>query len=79
MLTMISRHMEDDPLKMPEGEWEEIRHFKNARQGAATSVLAAVGAGWEGRGGRCLADCVEQGPAVDPSSQTGYMICSMGV
>ncbi|KAL3292634.1 short-chain dehydrogenase [Colletotrichum asianum] len=43
VLTMISRHMEDDPLKMPEGDWEEIRHLKNAAQGAATSVLAAVG------------------------------------
>ncbi|KAF4772829.1 short-chain dehydrogenase [Colletotrichum scovillei] len=74
VLTMISRHMEDDPLKMPEGDWEEIRYLKNAAQGAATSVLAAVGAEWEGRGGRYLADCVEQKLAVDPSSQTdtGY-------
>ncbi|KAF0320226.1 short-chain dehydrogenase [Colletotrichum asianum] len=74
VLTMISRHMEDDPLKMPEGDWEEIRHLKNAAQGAATSVLAAVGTEWEGKGGRYLADCVEQGPAADPSSQTdmGY-------
>ncbi|KAK1503152.1 short-chain dehydrogenase [Colletotrichum costaricense] len=74
VLTMISRHMEDDPLKMPEGDWEEIRYLRNAAQGAATSVLAAVGAEWEGRGGCYLADCVEQGLAVDPSSQTdmGY-------
>ncbi|KAF4907039.1 Retinol dehydrogenase 12 [Colletotrichum fructicola] len=74
VLTMISRHMEDDPLKVPEGNWEEIRHLKNAAQGAATSVLAAVGAEWEGNGGRYLADCVEQGPAMDLSSQidTGY-------
>ncbi|EQB44655.1 short-chain dehydrogenase [Colletotrichum gloeosporioides Cg-14] len=43
VLTMISRYMENDPLKMPEGDWEEIRHLKNAAQGAATSVLAAVG------------------------------------
>lgn len=70
VLTMISRHIEDDPLKIPEGDWEEIRHLKNAAQGAATSVLAAVGAEWEGNGGRYLADCVEQGQAVDPSSQT---------
>ncbi|CAI0653947.1 unnamed protein product [Colletotrichum noveboracense] len=71
VLTMISRHMEDDPLKMPEGDWEEIRHLKNAAQGAATSVLAAVGTDWEGKGGGYLADCVEQGLAVDPSAQTG--------
>ncbi|KAF5521491.1 Short-chain dehydrogenase TIC 32 [Colletotrichum aenigma] len=70
VLTMISRHIEDDPLKIPEGDWEEIRHFKNAAQGAAPTVLAAVGAEWEGNGGRYLADCVEQGHAVDPSSQT---------
>ena len=32
---------------------------KNAEQGASTSVLAAVGADWEGIGGRYLEDCEE--------------------
>ncbi|KAF4921502.1 Retinol dehydrogenase 12 [Colletotrichum viniferum] len=74
VLTMIFRHMEDDPLKVPEGDWEDIRRLKNAAQGPATSVLAAVGADWEGRGGRYIADCIEQSLAVDASSQAdvGY-------
>ena len=33
--------------------------MKNAEQGAATTVYAAVSAEWEGKGGRYLADCVE--------------------
>ena len=38
----------------------EIRaYMKNAEQGAATTVYAAVSAEWEGKGGRYLADCVE--------------------
>lgn len=74
VLTMISRHTEAEPLKMPEGDWDELRYLKNPAQGAATSVLAAVGAEWEGKGAVYLADCAEQGPAVDPSSWTemGY-------
>lgn len=35
---------------------------EGAAQGSATSVYAAVGAEFEGRGGPCLADCVVQGP-----------------
>ncbi|KAF6838679.1 short-chain dehydrogenase [Colletotrichum musicola] len=74
VLTMISRHTEEDPLKMPEGDGEDLRYIKSPAQGAATSVLAAVGAGWEGKGAVYLADCADQGPAVDPSSPTelGY-------
>ncbi|KAF6817858.1 short-chain dehydrogenase [Colletotrichum plurivorum] len=74
VLTMISRYTEAGPLKMPEGDWDELRYIKSPAQGAATSVLAAVGVEWEGKGAVYLADCAEQGPAVDPSSPTesGY-------
>jgi hypothetical protein len=38
------------------------RYMKDAAQGAATSVYAAVSsAEWEGKGGRYLSDCVVQG------------------
>lgn len=33
--------------------------FKSCEQGAATTVVAAVGKEWEGRGGKYLEDCVE--------------------
>lgn len=35
------------------------RRFKNLPQGAATTVWAAVGREWEGKGGRYLEDCKE--------------------
>ena len=40
---------------------EIIKFMKNAEQGAATSVYAAVGKDWEGKGGIYLEDCEEQG------------------
>ena len=40
---------------------EVVKIMKNAEQGAATSVLAAVGKEWEGKGGVYLEDCEEQG------------------
>ncbi|KAF4310124.1 Short-chain dehydrogenase/reductase SDR [Botryosphaeria dothidea] len=41
---------------------EMARNMKSAAQGAATTVYAAVSAEWARKGGRFLADCVEQGP-----------------
>jgi hypothetical protein len=38
------------------------RYMKNAEQGAATTVYAAVSHEWEGKGGKYLSDCVVQGP-----------------
>jgi NAD(P)-dependent dehydrogenase (short-subunit alcohol dehydrogenase family) len=40
---------------------------KSAEQGAATTVWAAVGEEWEGKGGRYLDDCAEVG--VDPKGE----------
>ncbi|TDZ18660.1 WW domain-containing oxidoreductase [Colletotrichum orbiculare MAFF 240422] len=52
------------------------RSMKSQPQGAATTVYAAIGREWEGRGGRYLSELVEKGPAdpdTDPmSSDTGY-------
>lgn len=36
--------------------------MKSAEQGAATTVWAAVGREWEGRGGKFLEDCQESEP-----------------
>ncbi|EKG11072.1 Short-chain dehydrogenase/reductase SDR [Macrophomina phaseolina MS6] len=41
---------------------EQLKLFKSPEQGAATSVYAAVGQEWAHKGGKFLADCVEQGP-----------------
>lgn len=46
--------------------WDEdpamAKYMKSAEQGAATSVYAALGKTWEGKGGLYLSDCAEQGP-----------------
>ena len=42
---------------------EEVRNgVKSPAQGAATSVWAAVGKVWEGKGRKYLEDCVESKP-----------------
>ncbi|KAM0715347.1 hypothetical protein Q7P37_008845 [Cladosporium fusiforme] len=47
-------------------EWNEdpvmMRYIKSVEQGAATSVHAALGREWEGRGSVYLSNCAEQGP-----------------
>lgn len=52
------------PEKM--AEWKSIpdvdKLVKSESQGAATSVIAAVGKGFEGRGRLYLSNCEEQGP-----------------
>ncbi|KAK2059588.1 short chain dehydrogenase [Colletotrichum caudatum] len=44
-------------------------HLKDAQQGAATTVYAALSREWEGRGGEYLSNLVRQGPTTD---RTGY-------
>ncbi|OJJ49117.1 hypothetical protein ASPZODRAFT_60314 [Penicilliopsis zonata CBS 506.65] len=54
-------------------EWhkpEMIRFVKSVEQGAATTVLAAVGRQWEGKGGVYLEDC-QEGKPVEPGYQKG--------
>lgn len=51
-------------------------YMKSPAQGAATSVYAAVGKEFEGKGGLYLADCAAQGPfkGADPfaTDDEGY-------
>ena len=39
-----------------------VKYMKSPEQGAATTVLAAVGKEWEGRGGKYLEECAESKP-----------------
>jgi NAD(P)-dependent dehydrogenase (short-subunit alcohol dehydrogenase family) len=59
--TGLGVHMTEDQMKA----WntsEIMRYMKNAEQGAATSVYAAISHEWEGTGGKYLSDCVVQEP-----------------
>ncbi|KAF2441020.1 putative short-chain dehydrogenase/reductase [Karstenula rhodostoma CBS 690.94] len=59
ILTNISRHAEPGFIEAITNMPRLIPLFKSAEQGAATTVVAAVGREWEGRGGRYLEDCEE--------------------
>ena len=46
--------------------------YKSAAQGAATTVWAAIGREWEGRGGRFLENCAEAKPRASAGALSGY-------
>ena len=48
-----------------------VRILKSLEQGAAMTVIAAVGRQWEGRGGRYLEDCKEAKRGVDDGDGFG--------
>lgn len=59
------------PAPQKEEAWTDpkmLNAIKNAEQGAATSVYAAVSEEWKNKGGRYLSDCVEQGPTQHPEN-----------
>ncbi|KAK3716880.1 hypothetical protein LTR37_006230 [Vermiconidia calcicola] len=45
-----------------------MSHMKSPEQGASTSVYAALSEEWKNKGGRYLADCMEQGPFQHPEN-----------
>lgn len=59
--TNLQQHVDDAVA----ADWnKDMRIWRSTEQGAATTVYAAVSKEWEGKGGRYLANCVEQGPMV---------------
>lgn len=63
----------DDPEKT-RVRVEQVRHLlKSTAQGAATTVWAAVGKVWEGKGGKFLQNCGERGVLEEDSAGSiGY-------
>ncbi|MCJ1443424.1 MAG: hypothetical protein MMC23_003922 [Stictis urceolatum] len=57
--TNISRHLDSDFVKHLMSNEVLVKMFKSPKQGAATTVLAAVGREWENKGGKYLEDCEE--------------------
>ncbi|KAH8662970.1 short chain dehydrogenase [Tricladium varicosporioides] len=55
--TNLQRHIPDaEKERWAKNEWI-VNFMKSSSQGAATTVLAAVGREWEGKGGKYLEDC----------------------
>ncbi|KAL2366313.1 hypothetical protein RJZ56_000770 [Blastomyces dermatitidis] len=60
--TGLGRHLPAEYLQNLYQNQGLIKIFKSLEQGAATSIWAATGKEWEGRGGRYLSDCSEAMP-----------------
>lgn len=71
ILTNLARHISAEEAKGFFENKELMRTYKSVEQGAATTVLAAVGKQWEGRGGRYLEDCDEAKPAEEGNPMGG--------
>lgn len=59
ILTNIGRNLDPEVLEALVTMPQLVPVMKSAEQGAATTVLAAVGKEWEGKGGKYLEDCEE--------------------
>ncbi|KAH8703166.1 short-chain dehydrogenase/reductase-like protein [Talaromyces proteolyticus] len=57
--TNISRHLGSEFVAQIMSDEKLVQMLKTPEQGAATSVLAAVGKEWEDKGGKYLEDCEE--------------------
>jgi NAD(P)-dependent dehydrogenase (short-subunit alcohol dehydrogenase family) len=61
--TGLGKHVAEEDQKAQGWDSPEVRKLlRSAEQGAATTVYAAISKEWEGRGGRYLSNCIEQGP-----------------
>ncbi len=63
-MTGLQTHVGEQIQKSWESP-ETQKVFKSTEQGAATTVYAALGKEYEGRGGCYLEDCDEAGPQVE--------------
>eukprot|EP00243_Klebsormidium_subtile_P004274 TRINITY_DN1813_c0_g1_i1.p1 TRINITY_DN1813_c0_g1~~TRINITY_DN1813_c0_g1_i1.p1 ORF type:complete len:246 (+),score=36.54 TRINITY_DN1813_c0_g1_i1:90-740(+) len=71
IITELGRHM--DPAMLKSMVTPELQlKFKSPEQGAATTVWAAVGKEWEGKGGKYLEDCSESQPL--PENVSGALV-----
>lgn len=71
ILTNIGRHLDPEFVAAIVNNPVVAPTLKSAEQGAATTVLAAVGKEWEGTGGKYLEDCEEAKKGADDGSAFG--------
>lgn len=60
--TSLQRHVDPEMLKQWGSSEPSRKYGKSPAQGAATTMTAALGKEWEGKGGVYLEDCQEAGP-----------------
>jgi NAD(P)-dependent dehydrogenase (short-subunit alcohol dehydrogenase family) len=69
--TDLPRHLGPEWVQKLLSDENIVRTLKSTEQGAATTVLAAIGKQWEDRGGRYLEDCEEARRAEDDNEAFG--------
>ena len=69
--TRISRHFGPEFVEQLLSDKELFKGFKSPEQGAATTVIAAVGKAWEDKGGKYLENCEEARRGEDDHSVFG--------
>ncbi len=69
--TNMSRHLGPEFVQYIMANEALVKILKSAEQGAATTVLAAVGKEWEGNGGKYLEDCEEAKRGKDDNGTFG--------
>ncbi|KAM5349649.1 hypothetical protein ACJ41O_006154 [Fusarium nematophilum] len=71
IMTGLARHMPESELASIASKDDVRKIMKSPEQGAATTVWAAIGKEWEGRGGKYLADCAEAQASKGESEYNG--------
>lgn len=66
IMTNLQHHFPADLRVNWEKNPDIVKNLKSPEQGAATTVLAAVGEEWKGKGGKYLEDCQEAVTFDDP-------------
>ena len=72
ILTKISRHLGPEFVQAINANEAIVKVLKTPEQGAATTVLAAIGKEWENKGGKYLQDCDEAPRGKDDNNNFGY-------
>ena len=70
--TNISRHLPPEFVQQILANEYLVKILKSPEQGAATTVLAAIGKEWEHKGGKYLEDCKEAPRGKDDNDSFGY-------
>ncbi|KAF5243401.1 hypothetical protein FANTH_8223 [Fusarium anthophilum] len=68
----LQKHMPESVLRNMKEDPKTMNFMKSPEQGAATTVLAAVGKEWEGEGGKYLEDCRPSRPEPLIPGAMGY-------
>ena len=69
--TNISRHLGPEFVAFIMSNEAIVKMLKSSEQGAATTVIAAIGKEWEGKGGKYLEDCEEAQRGEDDGNTFG--------